>query len=66
MQVKHGIFRSSPFFLAVQEAYSKFSTGGEPTGVDKLGFFLGATDNSGPAKVFATCINGRAFGGEDG
>jgi hypothetical protein len=34
--VQHGIFRSSPFFLAVQEAYSKYSEGGEPTGVDKV------------------------------
>lgn len=49
--VKHGIFRSSPFFLAIQEAYVKHSPEGEPTGVDKLGFFLGAKDNSGPAKA---------------
>lgn len=49
--VKHGIFRSSPFFLAVQEAYVKHAPAGEPTAVDKLGFFLGATDNSGPAKA---------------
>jgi len=35
----------------VQESYTKYSTGGEPTGVDKLGFFLGATDNSGAAKA---------------
>jgi len=49
--VNHGIFRSSPFFLAVQEAYTLHSYEGEPTGVDKLGVFLGAKDNSGVSKA---------------
>jgi hypothetical protein len=51
--VKHGIFRSSPFFLAVEEAYVRHSPPAdkEPSLVDKLGFFLGATDNSGAAKA---------------
>lgn len=49
--VPHGIFRSSPFFLAIQEAYVKHAPAGEPTAVDKLGFFLGAKDNSGASKA---------------
>lgn len=49
--VPNGIFRSSPFFLAIEDAYVKHAPAGEPTGVDKLGFFLGARDNSGRAKA---------------
>jgi len=38
--VQHGIFRSSPFFLAIQEAYEKYADEKESFGVSKADLFF--------------------------
>lgn len=38
--VKHGIFRSSPFFLAIQEAYEEYAEVKESFGVPKADLFF--------------------------